>query len=158
VRGEKSRGRNGVRMQYAALPYRIADGLEILLITSRETGRWVLPKGWPIKGKTAHDTAAREALEEAGVRGKIGKGAIGHYSYGKRLSDGGVLACTVEVYPLAVERQLRRWPERGQRTLGWFDPSDAANLVQEPQLSAVIEAFAEQMAGSIPSSQPIPVQ
>ncbi len=75
-------------MQYAALPYRVRDGLELLLITSRETGRWVIPKGWPMKGKTAHAAAAREALEEAGLKGKIGKQSLGDYSYGKRLSNG----------------------------------------------------------------------
>jgi 8-oxo-dGTP pyrophosphatase MutT (NUDIX family) len=133
---------HGAGVQYAALPYRVRDGLELLLITSRETGRWVLPKGWPMKGKKAHAAAAREALEEAGLKGKIGKRALGAYSYGKRLSNGAVLACTVEVYPLAVERQLKRWPEKGQRTSKWFSPSEAANQVEEPELAALIEAFA----------------
>jgi 8-oxo-dGTP pyrophosphatase MutT (NUDIX family) len=148
-RGEKlhkSRALRGAGVQYAALPYRLGAGLEILLITSRETGRWVLPKGWPMKSKRPHAAAAREALEEAGVKGKIGKTAVGRYSYGKRLSNGAVLACTVEVYALAVERHLNRWPEQGQRTLGWFHPSDAADLVDEPELSDIIEAFADQMA------------
>jgi 8-oxo-dGTP pyrophosphatase MutT (NUDIX family) len=134
-------------LQYAALPYRLGDDLEILLISSRETGRWVLPKGWPIKGKKAHAAAAREALEEAGMKGRIGKAAIGRYSYGKRLLNGAVLACTVEVYPLAVERQLKRWPEQGQRSLGWFSPRDAADQVEEAELASLIMAFAGNMAG-----------
>jgi len=133
-------------LQYAALPYRLGDDLEILLISSRETGRWVLPKGWPIKGKKAHAAAAREALEEAGMKGRIGKAAIGRYSYGKRLLNGAVLACTVEVYPLAVERQLKRWPEQGQRSLGWFSPRDAADQVEEAELASLIMAFAGNMA------------
>jgi 8-oxo-dGTP pyrophosphatase MutT (NUDIX family) len=133
-------------MQYAALPYRIGESVEILLITSRETGRWVLPKGWPVKGKKAHAAAAREALEEAGVKGKIGKRAIGRYGYGKRLSTGAILACTVEVYPLAVERQLRRWPEQGERSLGWFSPRDAASQVEEAELAKLIESFAAKIA------------
>lgn len=136
------RSHRGAVMQYAALPYRFTDGLEILLITSRETGRWLLPKGWPMKAKKAHSAAAREALEEAGVRGRIGKSAIGRYSYGKRLSNGAVLACTVEVYPLAVERQMSRWPEQGQRSIGWFSSQDAASLVAEAELASLIEAFA----------------
>jgi 8-oxo-dGTP pyrophosphatase MutT (NUDIX family) len=140
------RATHGAGLQYAALPYRVGGGVEILLITSRETGRWVLPKGWPMKGRKAHAAAAREALEEAGVRGKIGKSAIGRYSYGKRLSNGAVLACMVEVYPLAVARQLTRWPEQDQRTLGWFSPSDAAELVDEAELAALIEAFARHLA------------
>jgi 8-oxo-dGTP pyrophosphatase MutT (NUDIX family) len=143
---QKPRAVHGAALQYAALPYRMGDGLEILLITSRDTGRWVLPKGWPMKGKTPPATAAREAFEEAGVKGKIGGSAIGRYSYGKRLSNGVVLACTVEVYPLAVERQLKRWPERGQRTHGWFSPSDAADLVEEAELASLIAAFAHERA------------
>lgn len=132
-----------IGLQYAALPFRLKGGLEILLITSRETGRWVIPKGWPMKGKKPHAAAQREALEEAGVKGRIGKAPIGQYGYAKRLSNGAVLACTVEVFPLLVERQLQRWPERSQRTLGWFTSDDAAALVDEPDLAALIEAFAE---------------
>jgi 8-oxo-dGTP pyrophosphatase MutT (NUDIX family) len=133
-------------MQYAALPYRVGEGLEILLITSRGTGRWVLPKGWPMRGRTAHSAAAREALEEAGVKGDVGRIAIGRYSYGKRLKNGAVLACTVEVYPLAVDRQLKRWPEQGQRSFSWFSPTEAAELVDEVELAALIQSFAEAMA------------
>jgi len=143
----KVRAVRGAGLQYAALPYRVGGGLEVLLITSRDTGRWVLPKGWPMKGKKAHAAAAREALEEAGVRGKIGKIAIGRYRYGKRLSNGALLACTVEVYPMAVEWQMGRWPEQGQRTLGWFSPTEAAELVEEAELAALIQAFSEQTAG-----------
>jgi 8-oxo-dGTP pyrophosphatase MutT (NUDIX family) len=132
-------------MQYAALPYRLRDGVEVLLITSRDTGRWVLPKGWPMKGRKPHAAAAREALEEAGVKGRIGKSAIGSYSYGKRLAEG-VLACTVEVYPLALERHVTRWAEQGERTLAWFSASDAAALVEEGELSSLIGAFAGALA------------
>jgi len=136
----------GAGVQYAALPYRTRDGLELLLITSRETGRWVLPKGWPIKGKKAHSAAAREALEEAGLKGKVGKRAVGAYSYSKRLSNGAVLACTVEVYPLAVQRQVKQWPEKGQRRVEWFSPRDAADRVDEPELAYLIEDFAANWA------------
>ncbi len=135
----------GAGVQYAALPYRMRDGLEFLLITSRETGRWVLPKGWPMKGKKAHAAAAREALEEAGIKGKVEKRPLGAYSYGKRLSNGAVLACTVEVYPLAVQRQLKQWPERDQRSFRWFSAGEAADQVHEPELAELIEAFATRL-------------
>jgi 8-oxo-dGTP pyrophosphatase MutT (NUDIX family) len=141
----KAQQDRGAGVQYAALPYRWRDGVEVLLITSRETGRWVLPKGWPMKGMKPHAAAAREALEEAGIKGKVGKSAIGSYSYGKRLPQG-VLACTVEVYPLAVDRQMTRWPERGQRTLAWFSASEAAGLVEEADLASLLRAFALEMA------------
>jgi len=136
----------GAGIQYAALPYRMRDGLEVLLVTSRESGRWVLPKGWPMKGKKAHSAAAREALEEAGIRGKVGKRSVGAYSYGKRLSNGAVLSCRVEVYPMAVQRQMKRWPERDQRSRKWFSPSEAAHQVDEPELADLIERFAVNMS------------
>ncbi len=137
---------DGVSLQYAALPYRAQEELEFLLITSRETSRWVLPKGWPMKGKKPHVCAAREALEEAGVKGKIGKSAIGCYRYVKRLPKDGAIPCSVDVYPLMVERQLKRWAEQGQRSLGWFSATDAASLVDEGELGSLIEAFAATLA------------
>jgi 8-oxo-dGTP pyrophosphatase MutT (NUDIX family) len=133
---------DGASRQYAALPYRTHEDPEFLLITSRETGRWVLPKGWPMKGKKPHVCAAREALEEAGVKGKIGKSAIGCYRYVKQLPSDATVACSVDVYPLMVERQLKRWPEQGQRSFGWFDAARAASLVDESELARVIELFA----------------
>jgi 8-oxo-dGTP pyrophosphatase MutT (NUDIX family) len=128
--------------QYAALPYRAADGgLEILLVTSRDTHRWVIPKGWPLKGEKPRLSAAREALEEAGVVGKIGKAAIGDYAYVKRLKNGAPLACEVEVFALKVIRQRKRWPEQGQRTAHWFALAEAAAVVHEPELQKLIKRF-----------------
>ncbi len=137
-----SRERHGHGVQYAALPYGYADGLRILLVTSRETGRWVIPKGWPMARKKAPAAAAREAMEEAGVTGRIHKTPLGAYHYIKRLKNGAGLACTVKVYPLEVARQLKRWPEQGQRTAHWFEPAEAARAVHEPDLAALIEVFA----------------
>jgi len=133
---------DGASLQYAALPYRLHEALEFLLITSRQTGRWVLPKGWPMKGKKPHVCAAQEALEEAGVKGKIGRRAIGCYRYVKQLPENAATPCSVDVYPLMVERQLKRWPEQGQRSFGWFSAADAASLVDEGELANLIEAFA----------------
>jgi len=129
--------------QYGALPYRRLDDLGILLVTSRETGRWVLPKGWPMKGKKPQAAAAREALEEAGVVGQIAKRPLGSYPYVKRLADGALVDCVVEVYPLEVQRQLKRWPERRERLTQWFTPLEAARLVHEPELARLIQAFAD---------------
>lgn len=127
------------RKQVGALPFRReTDGsLEILLVTSRETQRWIIPKGWPITGLKSHEAAAREALEEAGLVGTIAKKAVGHYSYWKRRPDN-VLLCKVAVFPLAVERQLPSWPEQHQRRSQWFSQDDAADMVDEPVLGAII--------------------
>lgn len=134
---------HGPGVQYAALPYRWADGLQILMVTSRETRRWVIPKGWPMARKKPHAAAAREAMEEAGVTGKVRKSALGAYHYPKRLKTGEDLTCWVNVYPLEVARQLKRWPEKGQRTAQWFTPEAAAQAVNEPSLANLILAFAE---------------
>jgi 8-oxo-dGTP pyrophosphatase MutT (NUDIX family) len=128
-------------LQYAALPYRMGEALEILLVTSRETQRWVIPKGWPMMGKKPHAAAAREAREEAGVIGRITKTPFGAYHYVKRLKNGAPLVCSVDVFPLQVTRQRKRWPEQQQRTAHWFTVAEAADAVQEPELQALIERF-----------------
>src|SRR6266567_9047960 len=90
------------RVQYGALPYRLTAGSrpQFMLITSRETRRWVIPKGWPKKGKSPRYSAAREAFEEAGVVGAVAKRPIGSFSYEKRMTNGGVVVCEVRVFPL----------------------------------------------------------
>jgi 8-oxo-dGTP pyrophosphatase MutT (NUDIX family) len=133
---------DGAAVQSAALAFRRSEGaLQVLLVTSRDTGRWVLPKGWPKAREMLHAAAAREALEEAGVRGKIAHTPIGAYGYGKRLAGGAVVDCRVEVFPLAVERQLKSWSEQAQRTQGWFSPAAAAALVEEPDLADLLATF-----------------
>ena len=135
------------RVQYAALPYRWgADGLEILLITSRETRRWVLPKGWPIKGLKPAAAARREALEEAGLVGRIAKNPAGHYEYDKRLRTGATVTCKVAVFPLRVEKQRQRWPEMGQREARWFTAEGAAGAVAEAGLADLFLRFQESRA------------
>jgi 8-oxo-dGTP pyrophosphatase MutT (NUDIX family) len=129
-------------LQFGALPWRRGKGLEVLLVTSRESRRWVIPKGWPIKGRKPHTWAAREALEEAGVTGRIGKKALGSYGYVKRLKNGAPLECRVQVFPLRVERQRKRWPEQRERAFRWFAASEAATAVAEPELRRLIEDFA----------------
>ena len=130
------------RIQYGALPFRTSKGqVQILLVTSRETRRWIIPKGWPMKGKSAHRTAEREAFEEAGVVGRIQHRSVGSYRYEKKMKDGAIVLCQVDVFPLKVDEQRRRWPEYNQRETRWFEPEEAVAAVNEPELAALIEAF-----------------
>jgi 8-oxo-dGTP pyrophosphatase MutT (NUDIX family) len=135
------------RRQFGALPYRVASDLEVLLVTTRETGRWVIPKGWPMVGKTPRAAAAREALEEAGVVGKPGRRRLGAYTYPKVLKSGATVICRVTVFPLAVIEQKTTWREQDQRQTRWFSTSEAAEVVQEPGLSAIIRDFGEDWPG-----------
>jgi 8-oxo-dGTP pyrophosphatase MutT (NUDIX family) len=128
------------RVQYAALPYRRSGDArtQVMLVTSRESGRWVIPKGWPQKRRSPPASAAREAREEAGVVGVVGKDSIGSYSYKKRLKSGAVVACEVRVFPLKVKRQQKSWRERGEREFQWFSRAKAAKAVQERALGDII--------------------
>ena len=114
---DPSRVRIAKRVQYGALPYRVNSGsrAEIMLVTSRDTRRWIIPKGWPKKGKSPHHSAAREAFEEAGVVGAVGRRSVGSFSYEKRLKDGAMVECEVRVFPLQVKRQSKEWPEMQER-------------------------------------------
>ena len=131
------------RRQFGALPYRADGDLEILLVTTRETGRWVIPKGWPMLGKTPRAAAAREALEEAGVVGRTGRRHLGAYTYQKLLKSGATVVCRVTVFPLAVVEQKAAWREQDQRRTRWFSPAEAAEVVHEPGLSAIIRDFGD---------------
>jgi 8-oxo-dGTP pyrophosphatase MutT (NUDIX family) len=141
------------RNQYAALPFREDGALEVMLVSSRETRRWILPKGWPMKGRKPHGTAAREALEEAGLVGKMGKEPVGTYHYLKRRKNGSSLLCRVTVFPMRVQRQRKSWPEKDQRVTRWFAIEEAADLVQEPELQEVIRNF-EKLASENPDALP----
>jgi 8-oxo-dGTP pyrophosphatase MutT (NUDIX family) len=128
--------------QVAALPWRTgASGLEILMITSRETRRWVIPKGGRMAGKSDSQAAAIEAMEEAGVQGEIGETAIGAFRYAKRLKNGDERMCIVAVFPLKVLIQLGAWPEVAERERRWMLVEDAAASVMEPDLADLIQAF-----------------
>ena len=132
------------RLQYGALPYRVSHGsrAEFMLVTSRETRRWVIPKGWPKKGKSPHRLAAREAFEEAGVTGAIGRRSVGSFSYEKRLKNGGLIECEVRVFPLEVKRQSKQGPEMQERKIKWLSASKAAEKVKEPMLGKIIRRLA----------------
>lgn len=128
------------------MPYRFSKSgaLEILLVTTRQTKQWIIPKGWPIKGLKPAKSAAREAYEEAGVRGAVKAKAIGIFSYDKRLDEEGVtIPCDVRVFPLLVKRQAKSWPESEQRVARWLEPTVAISLVKEASLRNLISSFVE---------------
>lgn len=128
--------------QVAALPYRMTAGaLEILLITSRDSGRWLIPKGWEMKNHSGPQAASVEAFEEAGLRGVIAKTPVGAYTYAKTLRDGATALCRVQVYPMAVRRQAKKFKEKGQRRMQWMSPAEASGHVAEPELAELIAAF-----------------
>jgi 8-oxo-dGTP pyrophosphatase MutT (NUDIX family) len=126
--------------QTAALPIaRDRKGrLTVLMVTSRDTGRWIVPKGWLMDDAKPWQAAEIEALEEAGAKGFVGREGIGEYTYEKRLDDGSVLRCRVCVYPMRVEKLKRTWKERGERKRRWFSPEAAARRVHEPELAALL--------------------
>lgn len=129
--------------QFGVLAWRRAgpDGVELLLITSRETRRWVPPRGNAIPGLRPYESAAQEAFEEAGVRGAIQREAIGTYRYDKRARDGRVTPALVHLYPLLVTEEAGTWPEQNQRERRWFAPDAAAAAVDEADLAALIRDF-----------------
>jgi 8-oxo-dGTP pyrophosphatase MutT (NUDIX family) len=129
--------------QYGALPFaHSSDGdVQVMLVTTRGRKRWVIPKGWPIRGLKPHESAAREAFEEAGLVGQVLPEAIGTFDYVKRLRIGLKVRCRVEVFPLWVERQRRSWPERGERETKWYSLRKAADMVSEPTLRRLLLQF-----------------
>lgn len=131
------------RVQSAALCFRKGkSGTEILLITSRERGRWILPKGWPINGLDGAGAAAQEAWEEAGVKPrKINKKALGKFHYDKILHNGATAPVEANVYSIEVENLEDSYPEASERTRNWVAPHEAAELVEEPELKAILRAF-----------------
>lgn len=129
-------------LQVAALCYRMTDdGHEILLITSRGRGNWILPKGWPKKKISSAQTALEEAFEEAGIRGKVSEEAIGAYHYTKSSSKGAMLNCVATVYEVAFTKMAKNFPEKGDRKVRWFSPEAAAEAVPYPELAEILRAF-----------------
>ena len=136
-------------VQYGALIYRVDSGglLEILLVTTRRSHKWIIPKGWPIKGLTSRETAAREAYEEAGARGEVKRRLSATYIYDKFLDDRGIVVpCEVKVFPILVRRMEKVWPEQQQRVVRWFAPLEAEEAVAEVGLKKVIAILAPKLA------------
>lgn len=132
---------NGTQfLQVGALVYRLKEeAVEFLLITSRGTGRWIIPKGWPMPGKTLAQAALREAYEEAGIRGIVEISSIGAYQYCKYDMPAGENGnFSVDVFAVLYSHQEKKWPERGQRIFEWVTPQEAGNRVSEPQLKDIL--------------------
>jgi 8-oxo-dGTP pyrophosphatase MutT (NUDIX family) len=135
-------GKRRLRRQIAAMPVRRTSlgEIEVLLLTSRGSRRWLIPKGWPIRKISLGASAAREAYEEAGVHGEIRpERPIGTYRYVKSMPSGS-LDIGVDVFVLHVERQAEEWPEQAERETQWFSPEQAAELVGEPELAAILRS------------------
>jgi 8-oxo-dGTP pyrophosphatase MutT (NUDIX family) len=128
--------------QIGALPLFVNQNgsLDVCLVTSRGGGRWIIPKGNPIRGLAPHEVAAKEALEEAGLVGKAGRRCIGSFDF-SRNRDGYESTCSVDVYALHVERQLSTWMEMGDRSVLRCDLKTALSLVSTPALAELIDRY-----------------
>ncbi len=137
-------------VQYGALPWRQrGNEVQILLVTSRRTRRWIIPKGWPMDGIKPTVAAAREAKEEAGVQGEIAETPAGVYRYMKALRNGVEMPCRVEVFALKVTKESHDWDEMDARERRWCSVNDAAAAVIEPQLKVIIRRFGTRMAAAL---------
>lgn len=131
-------------IQYAALPWRRDNGvLQVLLITSLKTKRWIIPKGWPVEGLTPWNAAALEALEEAGVTGTMAQASLGSYRYKKLRKSGEILPCEVHVYVMEVTDRKKNWREKKARQSQWCTVSEAIDRLREAGLRRLIAKFAK---------------
>ena len=130
-------GRRPPALQVGALCLQAETG-SVLLVTSRGTGRWIIPKGWPMDGRSVGGAALREAWEEAGVRGEVEETAFGRYRYDKKLTKGLSAPVEVQVHLVRVEGLDKNFPERKQRQRRWFTPAEAAGLVDEAGLARLL--------------------
>ena len=131
--------------QAGVIAYRIHRGeVQVLLMTSRDTGRWIIPKGNVKPGSSPSKAAAQEAFEEAGVKGTIVSSTpLGVYTYAKKLGSGEARSATVEVFLLQVKKQVKKWPEKGERKLAWVSAKKAVELVEEPGVVPLLRGLTE---------------
>ncbi|MCI2400386.1 NUDIX hydrolase [Aliiroseovarius subalbicans] len=131
------------RFQVAALCYRgKGDRKEVLLVTSRGTGRWILPKGWPIDGMNAAEAAMQDAWKEAGVTdGKLAKEPLGEFQFTKQMNEGAPARCSAQVYPIKVKAMEDDFPEAEERELKWVATEEAAEMVDEKDLQQLLRDF-----------------
>ncbi len=138
-----ARTKSTPKLQYACLPWRKSKrGIEILLVTTLTTRRWIVPKGWPVKNCTPNECAAYEALEEAGVIGTVATKSLGSFRYDKRRKSGKLTPCKVEVFPMEVVTQRRKWAERGAREVRWCTCAEALELIGDAGLQLLVAKFA----------------
>jgi 8-oxo-dGTP pyrophosphatase MutT (NUDIX family) len=137
-------GKNNVYRQSGVIAYRVEDGrVEVLLVTSRSSKRWVIPKGLVEPHLSPRRSAAKEAMEEAGIKGDVSRHSVGSYEYDKWSGT-----CHVEVFEMHVERELKRWPE-DWRTRKWFSVPKAVKKVDEKKLKRLIREAGKRVATSI---------
>jgi len=142
----KAASKRDPRTQFAGLPFRVAKGgggkrVEVLLVTSRDSRRWIIPKGWPMDGMTPAAAAACEVWEEAGARGKVFELCLGLYSYQKWMDDALTLPIIVAVFPVQVSELADDFPEAGLRKRKWMSLKKASGKVDEPDLRQLIATF-----------------
>jgi 8-oxo-dGTP pyrophosphatase MutT (NUDIX family) len=139
-----------VLYQVGIIAFRVENGeVEVLLVTSRDTGRWIIPKGNIDKGFSPAKAALQEAYEEAGVRGSIvGSVPVGFYTYFKRLKCGTLVDTTVEVFLARAERQHKKWPEKKERSVAWLPVHEAIARIQEPSVAPLLHRV-EEIAASL---------
>lgn len=127
--------RRPARLQIAALCHRMREGkVEVLLVTSKSTRRWILPKGWPILSRRAHRTAAIEAFEEAGVTGKVHKNPFASFSSYKGGEAGLKLRTEILVFLVDVESEAEEFPDSAERDVRWVSIKEAVRMTSEPGL------------------------
>lgn len=138
----------GRPLQTGALPWRRngTGGIEVLLVTGRNSKRWTIPKGWPMVRRSLAEAAAQEAFEEAGVRGAVDEAPLGRFDKSKNHRVLGRLEVSILVHSLAVETELEDWPERSQRARRWFAVGEAAGAVLPAGLGAIIARFHAQVS------------
>jgi 8-oxo-dGTP pyrophosphatase MutT (NUDIX family) len=147
-------GESVIPVQSGALPWRLKGSkkaqptAEVLLVTGRRSGRWMIPKGWPMAGKSLADSAAREAFEEAGIKGRIDPEPIGRFRHIKQHLLFGRMEVDILVHPLTVKRELKDWPERGERLRKWFTLDEAVTRVDSRELAQLIVRFGERLRTS----------
>jgi len=132
------------RQQYGAVCFRYigdTENIEILVISTRDTGRWIVPKGWPMKKKKPYEAAEIEAWEEAGVNGIVHKTPVGRYTYLKFLDDGDIAPTIVDLFQIEVTDQKNVFKENGQRQIAWVAPDEAARRVRELELKSLLVDF-----------------
>ena len=130
------------RIQIGALCYRFTKGRpEYLLITSRGTGRWIVPKGWPIDDKSPPEAVAEEAWEEAGVKGTVKDKCIGAFGYTKIVAGDQDFPCQVLLFPLKVKSLAQDYRESAERRRKWFRPKKAAARVSDPELAKLLRGL-----------------
>ncbi len=138
-----------VLQQCGVLPFSVDDNgdIRVLLVTTRGSRQWVIPKGWPMRNRTAADSAVREAYEEAGLLGSVvGETPIGCYRYAKRRGSRKAAIFEVSVFLFAVERQLAKWPEKAERKTRWFAPEEASAFVASSELAEILHIAKRQLS------------